>query len=127
MPRGNPNFGRDVKSPGRPKKAEKDDTGLAAAQQEVDEFLQSNVMKYIKAQHQIALDEKADKKTRLMALQNLTDRAVGKVGERNEKGENALVGLVRELIGLGKPKPVLEGEFTVIDPKELPSGEPQPA
>jgi len=120
-------FGRDVKSPGRPRKVEPDDTSLVATQEVVDKFLRSNVMKYIKVQHELAMDTTKDPKVRLAAAQKLTDRAIGPVVEHKQKDENALVGLIRELIGLRPNPPVVNGEFEVVVPKELPSGEPQPA
>lgn len=126
MPKGDPGFGRNVKSPGRPKNPTGDDESLITKQLEADAFLQKNVMKYIKVQHDLALDEKKDPKVRLAAAQKLTDRAIGPVVEKREGKDNALVGLVRELIGLSPTRvQVIEGDFEAIPVmKELPDGKP---
>jgi hypothetical protein len=122
VPRGNPNFGRQVKSPGRPPARPKDTT-IPGRQAEVDEFIGKHLMEYVKVQHEIALDKNKAPTVRLAASETLITRLLGK--ERVETGESALVGLVRELIGLA-PKPrVVEGQFQVLEPKELAAGQPE--
>lgn len=121
MPRGNPNFGRDVKSPGRPPKKPKDPS-LAGRQAEVDEFIGEHLMDYVKVEHEIALDKSKSATVRLDASEKLITRLLGK--ERRETTESALIGLIERLIGLGKP-PVVEGDFTVIEPEALEAGNPE--
>lgn len=121
MPRGNPNFGRQVKSPGRPPAKPKDES-VAGSQAEMDEFIRKNLMKYVKVQHDIALDTKASNPVRLQATETLISRLLGK--ERHESPESALIGLVRDLIGLKKASEtqVIDVSPEVVTPKELPPG-----
>ena len=120
MPRGNPEFGRQVKSPGRPKKPKIEDASSTKAY--VDAFIDAHLPEYLKTLHEAATGRSTkDVKVKINAANLLIERRLGRPIERRESDNDNLIAMVRELAALvPKPASVQVVEATV---KELPPGE----
>ncbi len=120
MPRGNPTFGRDVKSPGRPRKPRPAEDAQQA-KTETEHFIAQHVPEYLQTLHDAATRKTTnDVKIAVNAANLLLTRIFGPAEAVRPTGEAALVGLVRDLINLRQPAE----NITVITPevKELPPG-----
>ena len=110
MPRGNPNFGRMVKSPGRPPKVKK----ALDTKTRVDEFIDEHIDEYLLVLHEDAVKNRNPK-----SAQVLIERRLGKPAERQEAAEGILAGVLQMLARHRLPPP----RITVLEPEEPDRGE----
>lgn len=100
MPRGNPNFGRDVKSPGRPPKP-KPDGDLATTKKIVDDFIDAHIPEYLKTIHDAATYKTTnDPKVAVNAANELLKRRLGPPTEVRDAENHMLLAVLKEMAAI---------------------------
>ncbi len=118
MPRGNPNFGREVRSPGRPRKIE--------ANEDAKTYREGVIKEHLDDLLHVLLEDAITRRNPKSA-KDLIEMLLGRPSEPSTDNPDQLAAILRMLAQRRPPVGFIEGEAKEISPDTEPSPDDEPS